>query len=547
MEVLVKRTGSLQFTEHGQLKYFGTTSNVHFLKTAIPFQPTLQGGRYDETPEMWLERAGLGQIVPREMEDHLIKLYFTWENPYFNVVDQKAFMDARTKAIADREAGKVTKSSCYSELLVNAMCSWGALFTDRDALQNSVSLHDLFILRARALLDRDIDNPTIATVQALAMMSGSEASKGRDSRGWLYDGMAAQLAHHLGLHLDVEHYVQSNDISREEANARSTAFWGTYIINTAWSYYLGRLSIPISGASRIPVRKPTGNYPRSPLYWENYTDQHMFGLTRYVEPLPAMWEHQIRLCYIMERLQKAFYDKKTGSISQLRAHTSSVTSALDAWLLDLPLELVIDTENTSAIYLPHVLVLHAQFHEAMIFANHPFITSKISWTDSRRRYLEAAKTTTRIIATYKRLWSLRRINIQGIHPMFTAAMVHLYIACTSKGHEEFNVAISDLDICCEAMKDASKAFDLAAWQLRSVHRVCQIWYDMLEDQSLELTAEVVGRLRKTERWRAIQHVIQRSMVWTAFDPAVEEQNPWFSSWMEMQEMAGVDPFSVGSA
>lgn len=131
--------------------------------------------------------------------------------------------------------------------------------------------------------------------------------------------------------------------------------------------------------------------------------------------------------------------------------------------------------------------------------------------------------------------------------MFTAAMVHLYIACTSKGHEEFNAAISDLDICCEAMKDASKAFDLAAWQLRSVHRVCQIWYDMLEDQSVELTPEIAGRLQKTERWRAIQHVIQRSMVWTAFDPAVEEQNPWFSSWMEIQEMAGVDPFSVGSA
>lgn len=121
MELLVKRTGSLQFTEHGQLKYFGTTSNVHFLKTAIPFQPSLHGGGYDATPEMWLERAGLGQVVPPEMEDHLIKLYFTWENPYFHVVDQKAFMDVRKTAILNREAGRATKSSCYSELLVNAM------------------------------------------------------------------------------------------------------------------------------------------------------------------------------------------------------------------------------------------------------------------------------------------------------------------------------------------------------------------------------------------------------------------------------------------
>lgn len=121
MELLVKRTGSLQFTEQGKLNHYGATSNVHFLKTMIPLQPALVGGQYDETPEMWLERAGLGQVIPREMEDHLIKLYFTWQNPYFHVIDQKAFMDARKQAISAREVGRTIKSSCYSELLVNAM------------------------------------------------------------------------------------------------------------------------------------------------------------------------------------------------------------------------------------------------------------------------------------------------------------------------------------------------------------------------------------------------------------------------------------------
>lgn len=184
-------------------------------------------------------------------------------------------------------------------------CSWGALFTDRIIPEIPGSLHDFFILRARALLERDIDNPTIATVQTLAMMSGSEASKGRDSRGWLYDSMAAQLAHHLGLHLDVEHYVRSNDMSRQDANARSTAFWGTYVIDTAWSYYLGRLTMPVAGVNRIPVRTPAENQTGPPRYWEEYTDERMFSLQRYVEPLASMWEHQLKLCYIMERLQKA--------------------------------------------------------------------------------------------------------------------------------------------------------------------------------------------------------------------------------------------------
>ncbi|KAJ5151100.1 fungal-specific transcription factor domain-containing protein [Penicillium canariense] len=561
MELLVKRTGSLQFTEHGQLKYFGTTSNVHFLKTAIPFQPPMESKAPGETTAMCLERAGVAQIIPREVEDHLIKLYFTWENPYFNVVDRKAFMDARKLALSAVEAGVSIESPCYSELLVNAMCSWGALFTDRIVTGVPAPLHDLFILRARALLERDIDNPTIATVQALAMMSGSEASRCRDSRGWLCDGMATQLSHHLGLHLDVEHYVQSNDMSREEANARSTAFWGTHIVNTAWSYYLGRLTMPVSSASRVPVRQPTGDHLGQPSYWENYTDEPILGLTQHIEPLAAMWEHQISLYSIMEWLQKAFYDKQTDSISQLRAHTSAITSALDTWLAGLPQELVIDMTSTLSVYLPHVLVLHMQFYEVMIFANHPFVTSPRigTWADSRRRYLDSAKAITRIAHIYKRLWSLRRININFMHPMLTAAMVHLYVACTSQRHEEYSLAISDLGACCQAIKEASKAYELAAWQLRSIYRVSRIWHDMLESQTLEPPAMEPPAIESaqlwgaktcpqySERWVAIQSVIQEFMDWTDLDPVPEEQSPWFGTWMQMQQMAGVDPFSVGSA
>lgn len=186
-------------------------------------------------------------------------------------------------------------------------CTYGAIFTDRVFPELPSPLHDFFISRTRALLERDIDNPTIATVQALAMLSGSEASKNRDSRGWLYIGMASHLAQHFGLHLDVEHYVQSKDISREEANVRSTAFWGTYVIDLAWSYYLGRFIMPVADLNRIPVRTPARNQTAAPCFWENYTDESAdfhLPLQRYLEPQAAMWEYQLKLCEIMERLQK---------------------------------------------------------------------------------------------------------------------------------------------------------------------------------------------------------------------------------------------------
>lgn len=118
IELLVKRTGSLQITEQGQLKYFGATSNVHFLKTAIPFYPHITHG---DTPEAWLNRSGLGHIVPSQVEDHLIRLYFVWENRYFNVVEEEAFLETRRRVLSGFPPESGSLAPCYSQLLVNAM------------------------------------------------------------------------------------------------------------------------------------------------------------------------------------------------------------------------------------------------------------------------------------------------------------------------------------------------------------------------------------------------------------------------------------------
>jgi hypothetical protein len=48
--------------------------------------------------------------------------------------------------------------------------------------------YEFFTARARALLDIEMDSPTVATVQALAVMSATEAAFCKDSRGWLYSG-----------------------------------------------------------------------------------------------------------------------------------------------------------------------------------------------------------------------------------------------------------------------------------------------------------------------------------------------------------------------
>jgi hypothetical protein len=41
------------------------------------------------------------------------------------------------------------------------------------------------------LLDIEIDSPTIATAQALLILSSHEAAHARESRGWIYSGKDA--------------------------------------------------------------------------------------------------------------------------------------------------------------------------------------------------------------------------------------------------------------------------------------------------------------------------------------------------------------------
>jgi Fungal specific transcription factor domain len=110
-------------------------------------------------------------------------------------------------------------------------CAIGAAFSDRVVRDLPRPLAEFFALRAKALLDIEMDSPTVVTVQALVLMSTHEAAFARDARGWLYSGMAMRLAVDLGLHLDVGRYILAGLLNQKEAHLRQTAFWGTYIVD----------------------------------------------------------------------------------------------------------------------------------------------------------------------------------------------------------------------------------------------------------------------------------------------------------------------------
>lgn len=115
VEDLSAHLGGMQVASDGQLRYYGATSSFHLQsKTQIrtQYHPPPRSRR--ERQEI-LDRAQLGQKVTQDITDHLINLYFMWENSNIRVVQRDIFESARSAWDNEED------NSNYSEVLLNAM------------------------------------------------------------------------------------------------------------------------------------------------------------------------------------------------------------------------------------------------------------------------------------------------------------------------------------------------------------------------------------------------------------------------------------------
>lgn len=113
---LSHRLGSLLMTDNGERHFYGATSNLNLARggnVSILYADRSDKG---DKAQARLEAAGIAKEVTRDLEDHLVHLFFTWHNSSINIVDQALF----TKARQDYDAGK-QNTLFYSPFLLNAM------------------------------------------------------------------------------------------------------------------------------------------------------------------------------------------------------------------------------------------------------------------------------------------------------------------------------------------------------------------------------------------------------------------------------------------
>jgi len=117
IEQLSNRIGTLKIAGDGHLRFYGATSNLNLVDVSATQQrqrPDARTVRHDG--QDILNHLRVGQPVDQALEDHLVELFFTWQNPSIYVVDKAMYMTARTKW-----RNEYDDTPFYSEVLTNAM------------------------------------------------------------------------------------------------------------------------------------------------------------------------------------------------------------------------------------------------------------------------------------------------------------------------------------------------------------------------------------------------------------------------------------------
>ncbi|KAB8212073.1 fungal-specific transcription factor domain-containing protein [Aspergillus parasiticus] len=466
---LSDRMGSLQIGSDGHVRYYGPTSHFNLLRMPTPDNLTIHRTVRQDGPDV-LDRLGVNKEIPAGFEEHLINLYFTWHNPLFQVVDREMYEPAR-----QQWRTKMEETPYYSEALTNAMCCLGAAFEPRyhpDFITYPRSVSDFFADRAKALLEIELDSPTLATVQAMVVLSAHDVGCKRNSRGWLYSGMAMRLAFDLGLHIDTAHYVTEGSINAAEAELRRTVFWGTYTVDHLWGFFLGR---PV----RINMEDVTVDKPGRHQTRENDRKWVPYGLPSpppaclaapVPDPVDLLSQHRIQLCEIMTPLGHVLYGCSRVSKRILQGLNENTTDRLLKWKANLPEALQIDLDNADAPVLPHILLLHMQYHQTIIHAHRPWISKRYiqpqppqgpGHIHARKMCIESAIAISQLLHLYETQYTFRRMNVQAVSITCSAALMLIFATIASLKREGNQEISAYLSICFRALEEFGVSWESA--------------------------------------------------------------------------------------
>lgn len=318
----------------GDLRHYGHTSNFNYYHNSMDSEHLANAG---DQPEPWTTVTNDAEFI-----NHLLDRYFAWQHPFYLLFSEEVFYHG----LHDR------KRKYCTPLLFNAILATACNFSDRPEARadpnDPASAGAHFFAEAKRLLYED-QRASLTSVQALGLMSLSQAMVNEDGPGWQYAGQMMSMTTQLGLHMQS---AAEPNMTATEIEARRVTFWGVFTVDTFWSICVGRLSsIPVA-AIRLErpkllshleeqLWKPHGMPGYDGSNHELHQPSHKYSILVQSSLLAAVLDDVLRMFY-------APRDRITSRRLQLHH------GKLQAWYDNLPATLRI---NQNGPTLPQVFAL----------------------------------------------------------------------------------------------------------------------------------------------------------------------------------------------
>ena len=160
--------GQLSADETGQLCYLATSSNIHVTSFLPPASPKPLEPVSQDMEDL---------ADSKDIQNHLLDLYFTYHDPLLQVLQKEPFMSDYSKGF---------KTQYYSQFLLHSVLLRALRLSNNPLTRN---LDKVYLRRAKQELITELENPTVATVQALCIFADYRGGLGDDRACLLYPGM----------------------------------------------------------------------------------------------------------------------------------------------------------------------------------------------------------------------------------------------------------------------------------------------------------------------------------------------------------------------
>ncbi|OTB09486.1 hypothetical protein M426DRAFT_316032 [Hypoxylon sp. CI-4A] len=411
----LSRDAQLNFDHDGEARYFGISSGrLEFSNSTLDTrqgQPAASNNSQRDAARLRINRFCQDtiqeQLISPELEEELIQIYFKWEQPWDQVVDEKLFRDHRA-----------TQGKYFSPLLLNCILAVASRLSHRKELRSNPddpkTAGVYFLEKAEILLHYELRWPSITTLQSLCILGVAYVAVGSDAAGWLHAGMATILAVDMGLNLDPANVASTGWLKPEEIELRRRIYWTLYCLDKLSSLYMGRVcTVLYSQANVLP---PATSRPAMLSKSTPAEEASFYFLGKALNSL-------VGVCRIIEQILVALYSPKSRMQGKERdMFVSTMLLDLKSWYYDLPKELNLEyhgiVQDQPAIY-----TLHMVYHTSIILLMKPTLLASQD-KSARKISYQAAVDICNVASRYRRKFSsFRQSPITATHCTLSAVLI----------------------------------------------------------------------------------------------------------------------------